>query len=190
MAEKISILGINGSPHKDGSTFGMLGEVLDSAKRAGAETEVAHLADLGMEIYHGDYEKEPGANTLKFFEHMRKFDGYVFASPVHWLAPSSLMKILIDNLTYFEAPDFPLQGKVFGVVTHCCEDGGFQAGAHILSVLNNIGLVSPPYGLVLRNRNIERNEDTEWMWQDTALLGKNIVKQIKISKNIKDDWGY
>ena len=189
-ASNISILGINGSPHREGDTAKMLREVLESTKKFGAKTEAVNLADINMEVYHGNYDKEPDREAMKFFELMSRFDGYVFASPVHWLATSSLMKILIDNLTYLEAPDFPLQGKVFGVVTHCFEDGGFQAGAQILSVLNNIGMIAPPYAIVLRNKNITKNEDTEWMWSDTALLGKNIVSLCKKLKDSKDEFGY
>ncbi len=190
MDKKISILGINGSPHKNGSTFGMLSEVLDSAKKAGADAEVVNLADINMKPYHGDYEKDPDPETLVFFKKLMGFDGYIFASPVHWLAPSSLMKILIDNMTYLEAPDFPLQGKVAGAVTHCLEDGGFQTASHIASILNNIGLILPPYSVVMRNKNITKNEDTEWMWEDTALLGKNVVKLARLVRNIKNEWGY
>ena len=167
----------------------MLKEVLGSAEKHGAKVKLIHLADYKMKPYHGDYDKKPDKESLRLFKEMMKFDGYVFATPVHWLAPSSLMKILVDNLTYLEAPDFPLQGRGAGVIAHCLEDGGFQAASHLAFILNNIGLISPPYSIVFRNKNLVRNKDTEWMWKDTELLGKNMVMLCEVVKH-KPNWGY
>lgn len=190
MAQKISILGINGSPHKNGGTMKMLKEVLGSAQKHGAKIKLIHLADYQMRPYHGNYNKKPDKESLRFFKEMMKFDGYVFATPVHWLAPSSLMKILIDNLTYLEAPDFELEGKVAGVIAHCLEDGGFETASHLSSVLNHMGVISPPYSIFFRNQNIKRNEDTEWMWKDAVLLGKNMVQLVEMIKNSRPNWAY
>ncbi|KKT29126.1 MAG: NADPH-dependent FMN reductase, partial [Parcubacteria group bacterium GW2011_GWC1_44_10] len=186
---QISILGINGSPRKSGGTVNMLKEVLGEAQKSGAHTKLINLADYKMRPYHGDYDRKPDAETMKIFKEMSRFEGYVFATPVHWLASSSLMKIFIDNLTYLESQNFKLEGKIFGVVAHCWEDGGFQAAAQVASILDHMGLISPPYSIMLRNKNIKRSADTKWMWTDTKLLGKNVVLLCDIVRRNKPNWG-
>src|SRR3989344_5067377 len=83
--KKISILGINGSPHKDGGTVQMLNEALEGAKKHGAEVKMINLFDYNMKLYHGDYDKKPCEESLRLFKEMEKYDGYIFATPAHWL---------------------------------------------------------------------------------------------------------
>src|SRR3989344_4950542 len=160
---QISILGINGSPRKSGGTVNMLKEVLGEAQKSGAHTKLINLADYKMRPYHGDYDRKPDAETMKIFN---------------------------ENLTYLESQNFKLEGKIFGVVAHCWEDGGFQAAAQVASILDHMGLISPPYSIMLRNKNIKRSADTKWMWTDTKLLGKNVVLLCDIVRRNKPNWGY
>ena len=188
--KKISILGINGSPHKDGGTVQMLNEALEGAKKHGAEVKLINLFDYNMKLYHGDYDKKPCEESLRLFKEMEKYDGYIFATPVHWLAPSSLMKIFLDNMTYLEVEDFQMEGKVFGVLAHCLEDGAFQAATYLASVFGHMGMVCPPYAAVLRNKNLKTDEDTDYMNKDSALLGKNVVIMVEMLKKEKPVWDY
>jgi len=149
-----------------------------------------NLFDYNMKLYHGDYDKKPCEESLRLFKEMEKYDGYIFATPVHWLAPSSLMKIFLDNMTYLEVEDFQMEGKVFGVLAHCLEDGAFQAATYLASVFGHMGMVCPPYAAVLRNKNLKTDEDTDYMNKDSALLGKNVVIMVEMLKKEKPVWDY
>ena len=191
MSQKIRILGINGSPRKFGGTVKMLKEVLQAAQKNGATTKLIHLLDYKMKPYHGNYYKKPDREVLRLLDEMEKFDGYVFATPTHWMGPSSLMKILIDNLTYWEMlKNFKLEGKVVGVVTHSELDGGFTVAQNLLGILNTMGAIGPPYAVNTRNKNIKKTKETEWMWTDTKLLGKNIVLLSEMVRKLKPNWDY
>lgn len=168
----------------------MLNEALEGAKKHGAETQSIHLFDYNMKLYHGDYNKKPCEESLRLFQEMKKYDGYIFATPVHWLAPSSLMKVFLDNLTYLEVENFAMEGKTFGVVAHCLEDGAFQAASYLASVFCHMGMISPPYATVLRNKNLRTDEDTDYMNKDTFLLGKNVFILAKMLKKENPDWDY
>lgn len=53
------ILGINGSPHKDGLVTEIIQGVLDGAKSAGAEVKLVHLYDLSIIHEPGYYSEDP-----------------------------------------------------------------------------------------------------------------------------------
>jgi multimeric flavodoxin WrbA len=188
--EKIFVIGINGSQRKKGGTVNMLKETLKSVEKHGGKSKLIHLLDYKMKPYHGNYYKKPDAESLKILKEIEKADGIVLATPVNWLGPTSLMKIFVDNLTYLEVNGFRLQGKAAGVLTHCWEDGGFGVGSDLAGILNTMGCIMLPYAINMRNKNIRKNKQTDWMWTDAKLLGKNIVVMAEMAKKARPDWSY
>lgn len=190
MTKPIYIIGINGSPHTKGATVKMLQEVLHGVKRSGGKTTMLHLAEYAMKPYHGNYSKKPDTETRRLWSEIEKADGIVFATPTHWFGPSSLLKIFVDNLTYWEIAGFKLEGKVVGVISHCWEDGGFTTARDLMGIFNTMGAIIPPYAIVMRNKHLQKNKETEWMWKDTQLLGKNMVIMCKSLRASNQNWGY
>lgn len=174
MDKDVFVLGINGSPNKDGRGVGFLKIALEQAEREGAKIQLVHLAD-----------------RKDIVPLLKKADGVVFSTPVHWFNMSTLMKEFIDSLTPLEYPAFPLEGKVAGFIATCDEDGGMQAISQMLAPLNHLGFVIPAYATVFRNLRIEANSEGEWMVKDLRLLGRNVVHMAR-SINTKDHlfWDY
>jgi len=168
----------------------MLEETLESVRIHEGSTKRVDLQDYGMVAYHGDYKRKPDPESLRLFEEIEKADGIILATPVHWLGPSTLMKIFIDNLTYLEVNGSRLQGKVAGVLVHAWEDGAYSAARDLAGILNTMGCILPPYSLNIRNKNLRRNVETVWTWTDAALLGKNMVTMAEMVKQMAPDWTY
>ena len=57
MKIEILILGINGSPNKNGLCASLLKNVLGCVNKNNAKTKLYHLIDIEKEFYHSNYRK-------------------------------------------------------------------------------------------------------------------------------------
>jgi multimeric flavodoxin WrbA len=174
----MKIIGFNGSPHRKGPVASLLNAALKSAEsevkalQRNSEVKRYDLVDVVRDFHDGSYDGEPA--TLKpVFSDMRDADGFLFATPAHWFNVSSLMKCFIDWMTSHE---FDFQGKVFGTIVHCEEDGGNQAAAAIVLPLLHMGLLIAPYSAFFKNRHGAEQSEAGWQLVDHRLVGKNVVR--------------
>lgn len=165
-----SIIGICGSPRKDGNTALLLNTALKGAGAAGANTEMVFLADYnigycdGCEKCYVDDGKEIGECSIN--DDMTKVlvpkiytcDGLILGTPSYWSNVSALMKNFIDRMivfTYDRGDSGPASrlkpGKkamlyVVGAVSYRVSSFGgvhylpFQA-MNIICMFNNIEVV-------------------------------------------------
>lgn len=185
----MTIIGFNGAPTRDGSVGHLLDEALQAAAAEGnGETTVTRidLLDLRMPFHDGNFATTP-TELLETFHAMRSADGFIFATPVNWYNVSSLMKCFIDWLTTLE-DHFELEGKVAGVLAHCDSDGGNQAAMAIITPLLHMGVLIPPYCAFYRNKNVGERSENRWMMVDQALVGRNVVRLIRATKNKNISW--
>jgi len=103
MAEK-KVLGIVGSPHKDGRTNKLVARAIEGAKEAGADTEITYLIEYDIPQWTSRKVRLP--EELK--EIMDKADAYVLGAPVYILEINGLTKDFIDVM-FNNLPD--LNGK-------------------------------------------------------------------------------
>ena len=118
------ILGIIGSPRKNGNTDILVSQVLAGAKSAGAEIEALYLGDLDIHECNGCHacwraqvcSKKDDMNPI--YQKIAESDAFVFGTPVYWYGPTALMKAFIDRLVYFNCPENRPQiaGKTAGTV--------------------------------------------------------------------------
>lgn len=99
------IVGLNGSPNKEGNTKFLLNTVLNKAQSLGAETKIIEVFDV---IKTAKYSfctvcSNPcsgicyqGTDLEKAFELLKKADGVVFGSPVYFGTVSAQLKALFD----------------------------------------------------------------------------------------------
>jgi len=104
--EKVFILGVNGSPRKDGRVVKMLEKVLKSAGKRGARVKTIHLVDYKILPHSGRLNQkvyiERTKDDMPYLQRLvLQADGVVFASPTHWFNVSSLMKL------FSRSPDLP-----------------------------------------------------------------------------------
>jgi len=105
------ILGIVGSPRRNGNTHVLVSRILDGARAEGANTETIVLQDLNISECDGCYACWKGkhvcgkADDMKdLYPKIMRADAIVLGTPVYWFGPTALMKSFIDRFTYFSCP--------------------------------------------------------------------------------------
>ena len=132
------ILGICGSPHRNGNTSYALRFALDSLQSRGAETEYIFLDDKSIHPCDGCFRCAKGScvfdDDMKgILEALRKCDGLLLASPVYMGMVSGQMKVMMDRSVALRASGvFEMSGKV-GAGIAC---GGFRNGGQELTLQN------------------------------------------------------
>ncbi|MDD2340152.1 MAG: flavodoxin family protein [Methanosarcina sp.] len=107
----MKVIGIVGSPRKNGNTNAVVQEVLKGAAEAGAETQTFLLNEMN---YRGcqacDYCKTHEKCKLEddlaeLFEEMKKADGIVFGAPIYFAQFSGQMRLFLDRCYSMVNPD-------------------------------------------------------------------------------------
>ena len=112
------ILGIVGSPRKNGNTHVLLSAVLDAARAGGAETDLLFLADLRIDECDGCHACWKTGRCAKrddmspLYDRIAASDGLVCGTPFYWYVPTGLMKTFIDRFVYFNCVE--TRGKIRG----------------------------------------------------------------------------
>jgi multimeric flavodoxin WrbA len=97
------VVGLNGSPRRDGNTDLLLAEIMKGAESKGAQAKTIILNDLDITpCQHCDACFEAGVCRIKddmqmVYQEMEKADRIVLASPIHFLGLSAQMKAMIDR---------------------------------------------------------------------------------------------
>ncbi len=105
------ILGIVGSPRRNGNTDILVTKLLAGAEDQGAETEIIHLGNLNLRECNGCHLCWEGRDCGKYDDMVEIYPKIieshviVFGTPVYWYAPSALMKAFIDRFVYFNCPE-------------------------------------------------------------------------------------
>ena len=105
------ILGIIGSPRRNGNTHILVSRLLDGAGDAGAQTDTVLLADLTIRECDGCHACWRGRECAKkddmnqLYPRIAAADVIIFGTPVYWYGPTALMKAFIDRFVYFNCPE-------------------------------------------------------------------------------------
>lgn len=104
------ILGVIGSPRKNGNTHILVSRILDGAIAEGAHTEILFLNDLLIRECDGCHSCWKGRKCSKkddmnaVYPMIIESDVIIFGTPVYWYGPTALMKCFIDRFVYFNCP--------------------------------------------------------------------------------------
>ena len=103
----MKVLGIMGSPRRNGNTETLLESILEGARSAGAEADRIDLSTARIEECNGCAHCWKGKECIKkddmniFYQKIADSDVIVFATPVYWYGPTGLMKLFLDRFVYF-----------------------------------------------------------------------------------------
>ncbi|MBU3901481.1 flavodoxin family protein [Patescibacteria group bacterium] len=215
----VKILGISGSPRgtKSGS-HKMLEMVLSHARNFGAETKTIVLYEKKMRPCEGcvsDKDREcffpcihEDDDTNEVLQAMIDADAFVFATPVHWAAPSVFIKILMDKMTAIEEHHYkiafkdgrePLLGKPCVLLASQEGDGATMALSWMAGELREMGVWTLPWGQIFKPALLERKiiraglrliNERKFEWIDNTLraAGRNIVLVTKLFKESGYQW--
>lgn len=199
----MKVLGLLGSPHKNGGTAQFLISALKAASREGAYTEWYSLYDGEIKPCIGCIQNEgPECKFPCIFEDYGKFllqkiyefDGIIFGTPIYWFGPSGVLKNLIDRMTSLEnmvafgEPSY-LEGKVVGAIVVGADTGAIMTGGYLLTTLNSMGAVIPPWAIAYSYKSKAA------LWDDKDLMnainvGILVTRMVAILKGEKRDLFY
>jgi multimeric flavodoxin WrbA len=106
-----TILGIMGSPRRNGNTHILLSKILEGAEAEGARGDILFLNDLVIQECNGCHACWQGKECSKdddmngIYPRIIESDGIVFGTPVYWYGPTALMKGFIDRFVFFNYPN-------------------------------------------------------------------------------------
>jgi multimeric flavodoxin WrbA len=142
----MNILGIVGSPRKNGNTEIMMNEALRVAREAGCETELFLTAGKRLEpclacatcFKIGEcVQKDDMQELYKMYE---KADGIILGSPVYFHNVSAQAKIVMDR-TFALLMKRNLKGKAAGAIVTVRRIGGSQTRAMIYDYFIAHGMI-------------------------------------------------
>ncbi|MBN1572497.1 MAG: flavodoxin family protein [Deltaproteobacteria bacterium] len=105
------VLGVCGSPRKNGNTDILVSRILEGAKEAGAKTESVFLNRLKIKECNGCHSCWEGKRCSKrddmnyLYPKIAESDAIVFGTPVYWYGPTAIMKGFLDRFVYFNCPE-------------------------------------------------------------------------------------
>ena len=108
---KMKILGVIGSPRRNGNTHVLVSKILEGAEQAGARVEALFLNDLNIRECDGCHACWKGRKCSKnddmndIYPKIIESDVIIFGTPVYWYGPTALMKAFIDRFVYFNCPE-------------------------------------------------------------------------------------
>ena len=106
----MKVLLVNGSSHKEGCTYTALTEVEKSLNKEGIETDIFWIGNKPISgciackacvklkkcVFNNDKVNE-------FIEIAKDYDGFIFATPVHWAAASGAITSFLDRVFYADS---------------------------------------------------------------------------------------
>jgi len=105
------VLGVVGSPRKNGNTHVLVDRILEGAQERGAGTEILFLNDLDIRECDGCHACWKGQQCPKhddmngIYAKIIESDAIVLGTPIYWYGPTALMKAFIDRLVFFNCPE-------------------------------------------------------------------------------------
>ena len=132
----MKVLLINGSPHKEGTTYTALSEVAKTLNEEGIETEIVQVGHLSIHGCIGCYSCGKNGKCVfddevnKVAEKFKEADGLVVGSPVYYAAPAGTLISFLDRMFY--SAHFDKRDKV-GASVVCARRGGCTATFDVLN---------------------------------------------------------
>ena len=182
------IIGINGSPRKNGLCGRLLRVALRSAEKSGAQTKIIHLVDHEKIFYRNYFARKPAKDFVKISDELVEANGMILATPVMWLNMSALMKNFFEQLTFLEIQNYQLQGLVAGLIATQDLEGGWKTTLDMVGPLNHMGVMIPPYCTAFYNRAMRQHRKGRWMYKDIKLVGRNVTMQAKMNMKHGPIW--
>jgi len=108
----MKVIGIVGSPRKNGNTNILVQQVLEGAAEAGAETRNFFLNEMNYRGCQGcNYCKEHEKckledDLVEVFDDLATADGVVFGSPIYFSQFTGQMRLFLDRCFSLVNPDF------------------------------------------------------------------------------------
>lgn len=181
----MKVLLVNGSPHKNGSTYVALREVETALNNEGIETSIVWLGTeaisgclaCGYCSRNGKCVKNDIVN--EFAQRAKNADGFVFGTPVHYAGASGAIVSFLDRLFYSSSSS--LRHKPAAIITAARRGGTTAAFDQLIKypAIAEMPIISSNYWNMVHGAVAsDVPEDKEGM-QTMRVLGKNMAYFLK-----------
>lgn len=187
----MKVLLINGSPHKNGTTYAALSEVAKTLKEEGVDSEIIQVGHLALHgclgcnacFNLGRCAIDDEVNQVsKIFE---ECDGLIVGSPVHYASPAGALISFLDRLFYISR--FDKRTKI-GAAVVCARRGGCTASFDVLNKyfsISGMPIVGSTYWNQVHGGSAEQAALDEEGMQCMRNLARNaafLIKSIKLGE--------
>ena len=190
----MKVLLINGSPHKNGTTFTALSEAERILNDEGIETEILHIGTSvkGCMVCLGC--KDGGGCVIKdsvneAAEKLKEADGVIVGSPVYYASPNGSLVAFLDRL--FFSSKFDKTMKV-GAAVICARRGGCTASFDVINKyfsISGMPIATSSYWNQVHGSNGEDAAFDEEGMQTMRNLSRNMAFMIKSISLGKEKYG-
>ncbi len=191
----MKVVAFNGSPNKKGNTYHAINIVLEELKKEGIETEIVHVGNKKIrgciacnQCIKNRNEKCSMENdeVNEWIQKMKKADGIILGSPVHFAAIPGTMKSFLDRAFYVAGFNKGMfRHKVGAAVVAVRRSGGMPTFEQLNNYINYSEMVMPTsnyWNVIHGTTPGEVLEDKEGV-QMLTVLGKNMAWLMKTIKN-------
>jgi multimeric flavodoxin WrbA len=187
----MKVLLINGSPHKEGTTFRALTEVANTLNENGVETEIV---TVGNQKVHGCMACGTCAKKGKcvfddvvneLVEKMNNADGLIVGSPVYFAGANGTLLSILDRM-FYNRKNFAYKPAAAVAVAR---RAGTTATLDMINkyfLISKMPVVSSQYWNMVFGSNKEQAEEDKEGLQTMRTLGKNMAWLLKCIKAGKD----
>jgi len=190
----MKVLLINGSPHKEGTTFTALSEAKATLEKEGVEAEILHIGAsvkgcmvcLGCKDGAGCVIKD---SVNEAAEKLKEADGVIVGSPVYYASPNGSLIAFLDRL--FFSSKFDKTMKV-GAAVVCARRGGCTASFDVINkhfAISGMPIATSTYWNQVHGSNGEDATFDEEGMQTMRNLARNMAFMIKSISLGKEKYG-
>jgi len=199
------VIGISGSPRKNGNTSFLVRQALEEIKNQGIDTELIELSDYriadcrGCEGCRQTYACVIRDDMQKIYPLLEKADAVILGSPTYFYDVTALMKAFLDRLYCYEVFDDDdrsvwmsvneaLGGKLAAVISVCeqkkAQDTGYAAKTMRLT-LESLGYrVTDCAEVIDLFKKTEAREDSAAILEVKS-LGHRLAKTLLLKESIR-----
>ncbi len=181
----MKVLLINGGPHKSGVTAEALSEISATLEKEGIGAETIWLGNdpiagcigCGVCKKTGSCFRKDIVNIVS--ERLEEFDGFIFASPVHYAACSGALSSFMDRLFMSSAVKMYLKPAAAVV---CCRRGGASAAFDEINkyfTMTCMPVISSQYWNQVHGSNAEQARQDQEGMQTMRTLASNMAYILK-----------
>jgi len=181
------VLLINGSVRKNATTHTLLERNRKGFEDEGCIVELIHLVDTTFpheHVYDEDNEpkRHPTPEVRQILDKILAADAVVFGTPTYWMSRSSLMQSLLEHMTVIEynppETNYPLAGKIAGIITVGTQGGNTAVAAQLAVALNHMGFSIPPFCITWHTPKLIGTQQ-DWNEHIPELMVEEILKAHK-----------
>lgn len=194
----MKVVAFNGSPRKEGNTYEALKIVCEQLEAKGIETEIVQVGinNIRACIACGQCAKNKNeACSMKsdevndWIQKMKKADGILLGSPVHYASMAANMKSFLDRAFYVSGVNnYMFRHKVGASVVAVRRSGGLPTFNELNNYLNysEMLLATSNYWNVIHGTMPgEVHQDEEGV-QIMRILGRNMAYLLELRENAKE----